>query len=248
MPQARCLNCDDAIVESARFCSRCGQGTNVGRISLGDIARDLMQTFVNVERGPLVFAWALLTRPGGVAREYVEGKRRRHYGPFATLAVLVGVTALAVNWSGFQILSHDGLPAAPTDLLQRHFNLLLLVQLPLLGAACAVVFRGAGLTLPEHMVLVAYALSVRAVFLALVGPVVYLTSSAAPGLGLVYAYWGAWYVYFGWAASQFYAGPRPRTWLRGAAAAALGHAVMIAVLSGASVVYESLLNGVGRAP
>jgi hypothetical protein len=200
-----------------------------------------MHTFVNVERGPLVFAWALLTRPGSVAREYVEGKRRRHYGPFATLAVLVGVTALAVNLSGFQILSHDGLPSAPTDLLQRHFNLLLLVQLPLLGGACAVLFRGARLTLPEHMVLAAYALSVRAVFLALVGPVAHLASSTAPGLGQVYAFWAAWYVYFGWAASQFYAGPRMRSWIQGAVAAAIGHAAIIGALFAGSAAYEALV-------
>ena len=30
----------------------------------------------------------------------IDGKRRRHYGPFATLTVLVGVTALAVNTLG----------------------------------------------------------------------------------------------------------------------------------------------------
>jgi Protein of unknown function (DUF3667) len=182
-----------------------------------------------------------LTRPGSVAREYVEGKRRRHYGPFATLAVLVGVTALAVNLSGFQILSQDGLPSAPTDLLQRHFNLLLLVQLPLLGGACAVLFRGARLTLSEHMVLAAYALSVRAVFLALVAPLAYLMSTSGPRLGQVYAFWAAWYVYFGWAASQFYAGPRIQSWIRGAVAAAIAHVAIIAALVAGSAAYETLM-------
>src|SRR5476649_937045 len=124
MAERPCLNCDAEIVESARFCCRCGQRTDTARLSFRDVTRDLMQKFVNIERGPLAFASALLTRPGSVAREYVEGKRRRHYGPFATLAVLVGVTLLAVNWSGFKVLSHDGLPAGPTSLLQRHFNLL----------------------------------------------------------------------------------------------------------------------------
>src|SRR5450432_1181192 len=241
MPEHRCLNCDTAIVEPARFCSRCGQRTDTARLSFGDVMRDLMHKFVNVERGPLTFAWSLLTRPGSVAREYVEGKRRRHYGPFATLVVLVGMTTLAINLSGFQILSQDGLPSAPTNLLQRHFNLLLLVQLPLLGGACAALFRGARLTLPEHMVLAAYALSVRAVFLALVGPLGYLMSATAPGRGQVYAFWAAWYVYFGWAASQFYAGPRIQSWTRGAAAAAIAHGAIVAVLIAGSAAYETLI-------
>lgn len=226
--------------ESARFCARCGQRSDTARLSFGDIARELMHAFVNVERGPLTFAWALLTRPGGVAREYVEGKRRRHYGPFATLAVLVGVTALAVNVSGFQVLSHDGLPPGPADLLQRHFNLLLLVQLPMLGVACAALFRGARLTLPEHMVLVAYTLSVRAVFLALVAPAAYLASTTEPQLGYVYAFWVAWYFYFGWAASQFYPGPRAWSWIRGAVAAAIEHAAVFAMMFAGTAAFEAL--------
>ena len=201
-----------------------------------------MHTMVNLERGLLAFGWALLSRPGGVAREYVDGKRRRHYGPFTTLAVIVGVTALTINLSRYQVLSQDGLPPAPTDLLEHHFNLLLLLQLPLLGGACALLFRAARLTLPEHMVLAAYALCVRAAFLALVGPAAYLASTSAPGLGYVYAYWAAWYVYFGWAASQFYTGSPLRSWIRGAAAAVLGHAAIIALLFAGSSAYEALVR------
>ena len=155
------------------------------------------------ERGPLAFARALLTQPGIVAREYVEGKRRRHYGPFATLAVLVGLTALAINLSGFQVLAQDGIADAPAHALQRHFNLLLLAQLPLLGAGCALLFRAARLTLPEHMVLAAYALSARAVVLVFVIPLSAFAAGVAPKPGHVALYWVDWYVYVGWTASQF---------------------------------------------
>jgi hypothetical protein len=182
----------------------------------------------------------LLTRPGGVAREYVEGKRRRHYGPFATLAVIVGVTALEINASGFQVLAHDWLPSRPADLLQQHFNLLLLAQLPLLGGVCALVFRRASLTWPEHMVLVGYALSMRAAVVALSVPVAYLTASAAPELWQVFGFWVAWYVYFGWAASQFYAGHRVVSWVRGSLTAAIGHLAIMLILLGGSAAYEAL--------
>ncbi len=239
-PSHRCLNCATALADAARFCPRCAQRTDAARLSFRDVARDLLQKFVDVERGPLTFAWALLTRPGRVAREYVEGKRRRHYGPFATLVVLVGLTALAINASGFQVLSQDGLPPAPTDFLQRHFNILLLVQLPLLGGACAFLFRGALLTLPEHMVLAAYALSVRTVFVGLSAPLA-LATSTAPGPVVVYSFWAAWYIYFGWTASQFYDGPRFSSWLRGVLAAAIGHAAIIAALFAASAVYEATI-------
>lgn len=237
--QPLCLNCASAIVRSARFCARCGQRTDTARLTFVDIARDLMHSFANIERGPIVFAWALVVRPGRVAREYVDGKRRRHYGPFATLAVIVGLTTLAINSSGYQVLSHDGLPAAPTELLQRHFNLLLLAQLPLMGAACALLFRNERLTLPEHMVLVAYTLSVRAAVLGFIAPLAFLASMNTPGVGAVYAFWAAWYAYFGWAASQFYTGPKTWTWLRGIVAAALSHGAIAALIATGSAVYQA---------
>jgi hypothetical protein len=233
MPDAhgpKCLNCEAKIVVQARFCTRCGQRTDTARLSLADIVRDLMHAFVNIERSPPAFAWALLTRPGGVAREYVDGKRRRYFGPFATLAVLVGVTALVVNLSGYRVLAHDGLATAPADLLQRHINLVLLAQLPLLGVSCTLVFRRAQLNLFEHMALVAYALIVRAAILALLVLIEYFTSAAAPKLGFVFAYWAIWYLYFGWAASQFYSGARLRTWIEGIASALLAHGATVVLL------------------
>ena len=239
MADHRCLNCESTFPVPARFCPHCSQRTDTARLSFADMTRDLLHAFVNVERGPLVFAWALLTRPGGIAREYVEGRRRRHYGPFATLVVLVGMTALALNLSGFQALTQE-VSSAPAALLHRHFNLVLLVQLPLLGAACALLFRAAHLTLPEHMVLVAYTLGMRAVALTIIMPIALLNSNSAPTFWQTAAFWAAWYIYFGWAASQFYVGARWRSWLRGVLVAAIGHALIIAILVAGSAAYETM--------
>jgi hypothetical protein len=155
------------------------------------------------------------------------------------LVVLVGLTALALNLSGFQALTQE-VSSAPAAVLHRHFNLVLLVQLPLLGAACALLFRDAHLTLPEHMVLVAYALGMRAVALTIIMPIALLNSASVPTFWQTSAFWAAWYVYFGWAASQFYAGARWRSWLRGMLVAAVGHALIIGILVAGSAVYEAM--------
>ncbi len=209
---------------------------------MADVARDLMHSFVNFERSPLAFAWALLSRPGVVARDYVAGKRRRYYGPFATFTVLIGATALAINLTGYQVLARDGFAPMPTDLLQRHFNLLQLVQLPLLGACCAVLFRGAGLNLFEHMVLAAYALSVRAALVLVVAPVSVLASTAVPSQESVYLFWTVWFVYFGWTASQFYAGHRWASWAKGLVAAAMAYAAVVLLVLGGSRAYQGVFG------
>lgn len=230
MSYPHCLNCDKVLNRLERFCPGCGQRTDTARLSMGDVLRDLMHSFANIERSPLAFAWALLSRPGAMAREYVQGKRRRYYGPFATLAVLVGATALVVNLSGYQVLARDGFDPAPTDLLQRHFNLLQLAQVPLLGGCCACLFRAARHNFFEHMVLAAYALSLRSALLLVVASVSVLTSAAVPSQGSVYLFWAVWFGYFGWAGSQFYGGRRALSWAKAAAAAALAHGAVVGLI------------------
>jgi len=240
MSGRHCLNCDSALSAAARFCPHCGQRSDTARLSLADMVRELMHSFVDVERRPLAFARALLLRPGVVAREYVDGRRRRHYGPFATLAVLVGLAALAFQLSGFQVLTQEGVAPVPATLLHRHFNLVLLAQLPLLGGLCALLFRRDGLALPEHMVLVAYTLGVRSLVLTIMVLIALLNATPVSTPLQNFAFWAAWYVYFGWAASQFYRGRRWATALRGALTAALGHASIIGLLVAGSAVYETV--------
>jgi len=153
--------------------------------------------------------------------------------------VLVRLAALTVNVSGFHGLSQEE-SAGPAALLSRHFNLLLLVQPPLLGGMCAMLFRDAHLTLLEHMVLLAYTLGVRAVALSVIIPIAVLNAASAPSLWQNSGFWAAWYIYFGWGASQFYAGARWRSWLRGMLAAAIGHTLIIGVLVVGSAAYEAL--------
>jgi hypothetical protein len=240
MHARHCLNCGNAIIARQRFCAECGQRTDTARLSMADVWRDLMHSFVNIERSLIAFAWALLTRPGVVAREYVDGKRRRYYGPFATLTVIVGATALAINLSGYQVLAQDGFERAPTDLLQRHFNLLLLAQLPLLGGACLALFRGSRMNLFEHMVLAAYALSVRSAFLLLVIPFSIITSSFSPSPASVALFWMTWFTYFGWAGAQFHGGPRWWSWAKAALAAALTQAAVLLIVLAGNRAYQGL--------
>lgn len=237
-----CLNCQAELSGTARFCPACSQRTDTGRLSLRDMTRDLMHAFVNVERGPVAFARALLMRPGEVARDHVDGRRRRHYGPFATLAVMVGLAALVLNATGYQLLPREGVLAGPAQWLHRHFNLVLLVQLPLLGGLCALLFREARLTLIEHMVLVAYTLAVRAAALTLSVPFVLLQESREAASWQPLVFWAAWYAYFGWAASQFYPGGRWSAALRGAVVAALGHALIVGLLVVGSRTYVEIFG------
>jgi hypothetical protein len=236
--RAACLNCERSLEPGTFFCHGCGQRTDTARLSLWDMVRDLMNSPLHLERGPFSFARALLLQPGLVARDYVAGRRRRYYGPFATLATVVGLTALVVNATGFQVLAQDAMTPGTAQLLQRHFNLLQLAQLPLQGFVCSIVFLRSRLNGVEHMVLAAYALSARAALVALAilpAPLAMARQGPTPLEGGLF--WVLWYLYFGWACAQFYGGRRWLVFIGGVVSAAAEHAALIALVTGGTALF-----------
>lgn len=85
-----CKNCE-ATVEN-KFCSHCGQKTNTQRISWKNLVnQDIIQGVFNLDRGLPKTWFKIITKPGLVSHEYIEGKRKRFYNFFYLLLLLVGI-------------------------------------------------------------------------------------------------------------------------------------------------------------
>jgi hypothetical protein len=195
---------------------------------MGEVGRDLVHAITHADHSIVALIRALLTRPGNVAREYIEGRRKGYFGPFAFLVIMVGLASAAILIFDVQWFAPFGHGRA-AELLQRHINLVILLQAPLLAAACAVFFQGARRSFAEHLVLVAYTSGFRALFLALVEtPVLAATGPHTQKPWLTVAYFAIWVAYFSFAATQFYRGGRAGLALRASAAAILSQAVTIA--------------------
>jgi hypothetical protein len=236
-----CLNCAAPLQVGQRFCSNCGQRSDTGRISLRDVGRDVMRAIVDVDRSALSLISALLLRPGFVAREYVDGRRRRYFSPFAFLVIVVGVCSLAVVVSGFRAFVSDGGANALADVLQRHVNLVMFLEVPILGLWCRAVVRSEALNFAEHMVLAAFASGIRLAFFAVVViPFWYIVRPERSAAGFLYLYWAIWCGYFGFAASQFYSGNRAVRALQGVLVVVLTQATAQLAVGALTIVY---LNG-----
>jgi len=241
---SHCLNCGVPLSENQNYCGQCGQKTRPLRLNLRDIATDLLHALLHVDRSVVSLIRQLAVRPGVVAREYVEGKRKRYFGPFAFLVIMVGLASALVAISGFAAVSTSSGTTNPVlQFLQHHVNLIYAIQVPLLGAFCSVLFRKDRRFYAEHLVLVSYATGMRSVLLmTLAVPFWWLFHPRS--ISLMYAYLCLWLVYFGFAASQFYAGNRWLLWLKGAAAALLAQ-IATTWLIGVAVYGYSRLVGSG---
>lgn len=218
----KCRNCDADLAFGQEYCGTCGQKPTTTRLTLHEIGDDLLHTFVHVDRSVLSLVRMLLVRPGTVALDYVQGKRKRYFGPFAFLFVVVAAASAAVALTGFRAVSTNN-PNAVADFLQSHINVVLFAEVPLLAAFLRLLDARGGFNFAEHLVLAAYASSMRILFATLIViPAWYLYRPSNPAASYIYgAYLPIWTLYFGFAASQFLQGSRVFSWCKGILAATL---------------------------
>jgi hypothetical protein len=202
----RCPNCDTPLAGAQRFCGQCGQKAGRARLTMRDIAHDFVHLLTHADHSIFTLVKALAYRPGHVARDYIDGKRKKYFGPLAFLFITVGLASFMVLIAGAKFFTPvpDNTIA---NFLQQHINLVIFLQVPLLAGVCALLFKGSRLNFAEHLILAAYTSGFRLLFLALIGvPVFYFADLAPISRTTAPVYLGLWLIYFSVAAVQFYRG------------------------------------------
>lgn len=94
---AQCPNCQSVLQD--RFCPHCGQ-KKIGRLTLREVWDELLQATIEADRSLFQIIWQTFVRPGYLAREYLEGKRKRFFSPFQFMLLLTGVSIFLVSQLG----------------------------------------------------------------------------------------------------------------------------------------------------
>lgn len=102
MQHQLCKNCQHTF--EGNFCSNCGQKTSTKRLDWHYLFDELKYTFLHINGGLLFTCKQLLTRPGHMTREFIEGKRIKHYKPILLVFVLAGISTLLLYYSGDLII------------------------------------------------------------------------------------------------------------------------------------------------
>ena len=81
------------------YCHECGQRYEEGRLTVPGLLRQLPTRFFNLDRGLLHTFVDLFRRPGGVPRDFVDGKRRPYTNPLTYFLVAATVQLIALTVS-----------------------------------------------------------------------------------------------------------------------------------------------------
>ncbi len=94
MQQLTCANCGNTY--TGHFCNQCGQ-KQVHRYTVKHVLHEIMHVFTHADKGIFSFAWQVVTRPGTIALDMVEGRRKRYFNLFQYLVIIVGIGTFVMN-------------------------------------------------------------------------------------------------------------------------------------------------------
>ncbi|MCH7403424.1 DUF3667 domain-containing protein [Belliella kenyensis] len=162
-----CSNCQSSF--TGNFCGNCGQ-KRYQRISKTYIWEEVQDTVLHTNRGFLFSCLEILKNPGRTAREFLEGKRIKHYRPLVLTFVLSGISA----FFSFRVLGLAELMSnyyADTPNLNSKFmndylsffssynSIIMLLLLPVIAFFTKLGLRKWGQNYYEHIIMNAYILS-----------------------------------------------------------------------------------------
>ncbi len=77
----KCKNCNHDL--KGNFCNNCGQTKETHEINFKSILHEIQHSIFHIDKGILYTTKELFIRPGLTIREYLHGKRVKHFKPFA---------------------------------------------------------------------------------------------------------------------------------------------------------------------
>lgn len=95
MRQDVCLNCNEPLQHDVKYCSNCSQKAGTHRLTLPEISHEAFHAITHADKGFLYLMKELIFRPGHVARDFIEGKRKKYFNPFSFLVIVTGILVLA---------------------------------------------------------------------------------------------------------------------------------------------------------
>lgn len=159
----RCLNCN-AVTEN-NYCSVCGQKNSTHRFSMNHfIMHDLIHGVFHLDKGFLYTIKQLFTRPGHSIREFVQGKRNKHFNYFTSVILLLTISHFIGNLDITSISADDLFKKGTVNkqylkLINEYAKIITLLGIPLYALGSYLIFKKSKQNYTENLVLCMYLMS-----------------------------------------------------------------------------------------
>ena len=175
-----CKNCHQTF--KGHYCSNCGQTAETHQLNLHYLWHDIQHGLLHFDSGLLYTAKQLFTRPGHSIREFIEGKRIRHFKPISLVMVLATAYIALIHLLHIDLFvktESTVIPSTHIDIEQfkewmvSHFAWITLLCIPLHTIGTTICFRKQGYNFIEYFVLNTYKASQKLYVAILFMPILY---------------------------------------------------------------------------
>lgn len=159
-----CQNCNSEL--NGNFCSHCGQSSNTHRLNFHFLWHDIQHGLLHIDKGFLYSAKELFTRPGHSIREFLQGKRIKHFKPISLVFILAGIYGLLSHYFDIKLLSDNFKMSGSGEKfnqiksifewVSQHYSILALIQIPFFSVGTYLCFKKIRYNFIEHLVINAF--------------------------------------------------------------------------------------------
>ena len=188
-----CKNCETHF--KGHFCRNCGQSADTHDVNLYYFWHEIQHGILHFDSGLFYTIKQLFKRPGHTIREFIDGKRIKHFKPIAFLFLLSTIYGLLDHFFKLEHSDAVQIYESDSDLLSKniaenfknilnwmnaHYAYVPLLQLPVTALASYLAFsafRKSKINYLKHVILNAYITGQITVILLILMPVFILGSS-----------------------------------------------------------------------
>lgn len=219
-----CKNCGNHFI--GRYCNACGQRADTHRINWHYIWHEIPHSVWHVDHGILFTLKELIVRPGHTIREFLEGKRVKHYRPLALVLLLGAVLTFLLHSLKVNMMEETGktmgqltgdtsngseeakqFQTQANAFAEKYLNIIQILLLPVTSLFTWRFFKKKGLNYPEHLVANTFLLNFS-LLTSLAVVLCYKLFGGTVGANSVIQVVQviAWFAYTTWAFSQLFKG------------------------------------------
>lgn len=153
-PQTICKNCGTHF--EGNFCNWCGQKASTKKVDIKYFLHDIPHSIFHLDKGFLYTLKWMFVNPGLAIKEYLQGKRVKHFRPFAFVIILSTVTTILVPLvEKLMKVAYENKHIGRTIVVHQFFwekyiSLLIFMLIPILSLVTWISFRKKQFNYWEH--------------------------------------------------------------------------------------------------
>ena len=200
MMEITCKNCNQTF--KGHYCNNCGQPADTHRINAHFLWHDIQHGLLHFDNGIPYSIKQLFIRPGHSIREFIEGKRIRHFKPLSLVAVLAALYGFLYHYFNIDLFKASADSEVDfgdfNEWMATHFSWVTIATIPIYTIGTYIVFRKQGYNFFELFVLNTFKASQRLFIQILTFPILLYLNSAHHAekfssitylLGIVLIFW-----------------------------------------------------------